>query len=128
MEKFIEDTMKEFYPSSYKSIYKKSPLLQYLNLKSSAIHGNSKSRRSLGNIYAIYSILYFYLKEKYQNFDGYEYTKLFSFFRKLYGGSKLQNHALNSRVNGEFKNKIVKEDENDLTISSKKSPTSISRG
>ena len=128
MEKFIEDTMKEFYPSSYKSIYKKSPLLQYLNLKSSAIHGNSNSRRSLGNIYAIYSILYFYLKEKYQNFDGYEYTKLFSFFRKLYGGSKLQNHALNSRVNGEFKNKIVKEDENDLTISSKKSPTSISRG
>ena len=63
MEKFIEDTMKEFYPSSYKNIYKKSPLLQYLNLKSSAIHGNSKSRRSLGNIYAIYSILYFYLKD-----------------------------------------------------------------
>ena len=123
MEEFIENIMKEFYPSSYEKIYKKSPLLQYLNLKSNAIHGNSKSRRSLGNIYAIYSILYFYLedgysnkKEKYQNFDGYEYTKLFSFFRKLYGGSKLQNHALNSRVNGEFKNKIVKEDENDLIL------------
>lgn len=25
-----------------------------------AVHGNSKSRRSLANIYAIYSILYFY--------------------------------------------------------------------
>lgn len=123
MEEFIENIMKEFYPSSYEKIYKKSPLLQYLNLKSNAIHGNSKSRRSLGNIYAIYSILYFYLKdnysnekEKYQNFDGYEYTKLFNFFRKLYGGSKLQNHALNSRVNTEFKNKIVKEDENDLIL------------
>lgn len=123
MEEFIEDTMKEFYPSSYEKIYEKSPLLQYLNFKSNAIHGNSKSRRSLGNIYAIYSILSFYLKdgfsnekEKYQNFDGYEYTKLFNFFRKLYGGSKLQNHALNSRVNGEFKNKIVKEDENDLIL------------
>jgi len=27
--------------------------------------------------------------------------------RTLYGGEKLQNHALNSRVNGEFKNKIA---------------------
>lgn len=34
----------------------------------------------------------------------------------MYGGQKLQNHALNSRVNGEFKNKIVKENENDLII------------
>ena len=123
MEKFIENILKKEHPFSFQQIYEKSPLLQYLNLKSNAIHGNSKSRRSLGNIYAIYSILYFYLedgysnkKEKYQNFGGYEYTKLFSFFRKLYGGSKLQNHALNSRVNGEFKNKIVKEDENDLIL------------
>ena len=67
MEKFIENIIKEFYPSSYENIYKKSPLLQYLNLKSNAIHGNSKSRRSLGNIYAIYSILYFYLKDNYSN-------------------------------------------------------------
>lgn len=37
---------------------------------------------------------------------GYEYTKLFKFYRGLYGGSKLQNHALNSRVNGEFLNKL----------------------
>ena len=123
MEKFIENILKKEDPFSFQQIYEKSPLLQYLNLKSNAIHGNSKSRRSLGNIYAIYSILYFYLedgysneKEKYQNFGGYEYTKLFNFFRKLYGGSKLQNHALNSRVNGEFKNKIVKEDENDLIL------------
>ena len=32
--------------------------------------------------------------------------KLFNHYRSLYGGSKLQNHALNSRVNGEFKNKF----------------------
>lgn len=32
--------------------------------------------------------------------------KLFNFYRSLYSGSKLQNHALNSRVNGEFKNKV----------------------
>lgn len=121
MEEFIKNIMKEFYPSSYEKFIK-SPLLQYLNLKSNAIHGNSKSRRSLGNIYAIYSILYFYLKDNYSNKK--KDIKIlmvmsiqnYLIFRKLYGGSKLQNHALNSRVNTEFKNKIVKEDENDLIL------------
>lgn len=36
--------------------------------------------------------------EEYKKFKGYEYTKLFVFFRGLYGGEKLQNHALNSKV------------------------------
>jgi len=40
---------------------------------------------------------------------------LFNFYRTLYGGSKLQNHALNSRVNGEFKNKFT-DIKNDLII------------
>lgn len=103
-------------------IFNNSPLIKYLDSKMGAINGNSKTRRSLANIYAIYSILYFYEKEyynnkdSYRNFYGYEYTQLFHFYRSLYGGQKLQNHALNSRVNGEFKNKIVKENENDLII------------
>ena len=77
-----------------------------------AVHGNSKTRRSLANIYAIYSILHYYQKdfynspEKYRKFDGYDYMLLFNYYRKLYGGSKLQNHALNSRVNCEFRNKF----------------------
>lgn len=54
-------------------------------------------------------------KEQYQQFDGYDYMKLFNFYRGLYGGGKLQNHALNSRVNGEFRNKI-KDVLNDLII------------
>lgn len=41
--------------------------------------------------------------------------RLFNYYRGLYGGSKLQNHALNSRVNGEFKNKFP-EVTNDLII------------
>ena len=77
-----------------------------------AVYGDSKTRRSLANIYAIYSLLHFYEEEffenksAYLNFEGYEYMKLFKFYRSLYGGSKLQNHALNSRVNGEFLNKL----------------------
>lgn len=128
MRKVLKDFIKTILVEELKSnkdkevinFFRSSPLLRYLNLKTDAIYGNSKSRRSLGNIYAIYSILNFYCKEffnkpkKYKNFEGYKYSDLFSFFRNLYGGSKLQNHALNSRVNAEFKNKIVQEDDNDL--------------
>lgn len=120
-EKFIEEILKKELPNDYQDVYDKSSLLQYLDKKMKAVHGNSKTRRSLANIYAIYSILYFYQndfyekKDEYRQFDGYDYMKLFNFYRKLYGGSKLQNHALNSRVNGEFHNKI-KETVNDLII------------
>lgn len=111
-EEFVEEILKKDYPKDYLKIYENSLLLQYLDKKMKAVHGNSKTRRSLANIYAIYSILYFYKDEfynrpdKYRKFGGYDYMKLFNFYRSLYGGSKLQNHALNSRVNGEFKNKF----------------------
>jgi len=71
-----------------------------------AIDGDSKSRRSLGSKYAIFSITHFYAEdfagdqEAYRSFPGYEFTKLFHFCRSLYGGEKLQNHALNSRQKG----------------------------
>lgn len=120
-EAFVSDILRAEYPQDYQQVYDKSPLLQYLDKKMKAVHGNSKTRRSLANIYAIYSILYFYRddffekKEAYLKFDGYDYMRLFNFYRSLYGGSKLQNHALNSRVNGEFHNKI-KDVVNDLII------------
>lgn len=122
MKDFIKEILEKHYGKDCKKIFNKSPLLQYLDFKMSAIYGNVKSRRSLANIYAIYSILHFYTQDfygksrEYKEFEGYEYTKLFKFYRSLYGGEKLQNHALNSRVNGEFKNKIVRENENDLII------------
>lgn len=120
-ESFVEDILKEQYPEEYQMIYDNNKLLQYLDKKMKAVHGNSKTRRSLANIYAIYSILYFYQndyygnKEKYRAFEGYDYMRLFNYYRSLYGGSKLQNHALNSRVNGEFRNKFS-DVTNDLII------------
>ncbi len=111
-EKFVKEILETEYHEKYQEIYDSSLLLQYLDKKMKAVHGNSKSRRSLANIYAIYSILYFYQEDfynqpdKYRNFGGYDYMRLFNHYRSLYGGSKLQNHALNSRVNGEFKNKF----------------------
>ncbi len=111
-ESFIEDILKECYLKEFQDIYDKSYLLQYLDKKMKAVHGNTKTRRNLASIYAIYAILYFYKsdfygdKEKYRRFEGYDYMRLLNFYKGLYGGSKLQNHALNSRVNGEFKNKF----------------------
>ncbi len=104
--------LKTDYPEDFQRIYDNSFLLQYLDKKMKAVHGNSKTRRSLASIYAIYSILYFYKDDyfnkpqDYRQFGGYDYMRLFNVCRNLYGGSKLQNHALNSRVNGEFKNKF----------------------
>jgi len=120
-EEFVAQKIKEEFPDNYQEIYDRSSLLQYLDKKMKAVHGDSKTRRSLANIYAIYSILYNYVDdfyaqpEKYKTFGGYDYMRLFTFYRGLYGGNKLQNHALNSRVNGEFKNKFTDLD-NDLII------------
>lgn len=111
-EDFIREILEEYFPIDNQYIYDNSLLLQYLDKKMKAVHGNSKTRRSLANIYAIYSILFFYQDDfynkpdVYRQFGGYDYTKLFNFYRSLYGGSKLQNHALNSRVNGEFRNRF----------------------
>ena len=120
-EDFVKEILKNSYGTSYQVVYDNSPLIQYLDKKMGAVHGDSKKRRSLANIYAIYSILVFYKDDffekpaEYRNFDGYDYMKLFNYYRGLYGGSKLQNHALNSRVNGEFRNKFPSA-ANDLII------------
>lgn len=120
-EQFVKEILVAEYQDNYQSIYDHSLLIQYLDKKMKAVHGNSKTRRSLANIYAIYSILHFYAEsyynkpDEYRKFLGFDYMLLFNFYRTLYGGSKLQNHALNSRVNGEFKNKFT-DIKNDLII------------
>lgn len=112
IENFVKDILKEEYPMDFQKVYDNSQLLQYLDKKMKAVHGNCKTRRSLANIYAVYSILHFYQEDFYQDkngykeFDGYDYMRLFTYYRNLYGGGKLQNHALNYRVNGEFRNKF----------------------
>lgn len=120
-EEFIKKILEEEYPVDYQAVYDDSLLIQYLDKKMGAVHGDSKKRRSLANIYAIYSILKFYKEDffnnpvRYREFLGYDYMRLFTYYRGLYGGSKLQNHALNSRVNGEFRNKFP-DIKNDLII------------
>lgn len=113
IEDFINQILVENYADKSSEIYKNSPLIQYLNLKSKAIHGDSKKRRSLAAWYSIYVLAKSYVNEgfynnlnKYKKFKGFHYKKIFRMQHKLYGGGKLQNHALNSRTNDEFANKI----------------------
>ena len=111
-EDFVRDILEKEYPTDFQQVYDNSMLIQYLDKKMKAVHSNSKTRRNLANIYAIYSILYFYKNhfyekaEEYRGFEGYDYMLLFNHYRSLYGGSRLQNHSFNSRVNGEFHNRI----------------------
>lgn len=123
LEEYIKNILMEDYNDNWSSVYKLSDLIKYLNLKSGAIHGRTKTRRSLANWYAIYSILtlykdngFFNNKKEYLKFEGFPYSSLLKFIRKQYGGEKLQNHALNSRVNTEFQNKITHDKNKNLII------------
>ncbi|MBD1908286.1 restriction endonuclease [Funiculus sociatus GB2-A5] len=90
-------------------IYSYCLLLQYINLKTSSAERGSKARSSFGNLYAIYVLVEDYINkgfninETYKNYEGAKFSALFRRQRELPFGEKLQNHALNDRVNGEFR-------------------------
>ena len=71
-------------------------------------NSNSKARSSFANLYAIYVILEDYIaqgfdkKSGYAKYKGAAFVKLFTRQRELPFGNKLQNHALNNRMNSEF--------------------------
>ena len=89
-------------------IFKNSNLIQYINLKTRSANKGSKARSSFANLYAIYVILEDYIakgfdkKSGYPKYEGSAFVKLFTRQRELPFGNKLQNHALNSRMNSEF--------------------------
>jgi len=90
-------------------IYERSPLLQYLNIKTRSAAQGSKSRGSFANLYAVYVLVEDYLKNSfdttnnYADYEGARFTDLLTRQRQLPFGSKLQNHALISRMNEEFR-------------------------
>ena len=91
------------------AIFDNSLLIQYLNIKTKSADRGSKARGSFANLYAIYVLVEDYLKHSfdkrgdYKNYEGARFSELFSRQRQLPFGSKLQNHALNSRCNEEFR-------------------------
>lgn len=91
------------------AIFQSSELLNYLNIKTKSVSRGSKSRGSFGNLYAIFTLVEDYINGNFQQVGGYEnyagakFTNLLKRQRELPFGNKLQNHALNHRMNQEFR-------------------------
>jgi len=104
----IKKILRKHFGKNFNDIYEKSQLIQYINIKTVSATRGSKSRSSFANLYAIYVLIEdyiehgFYKKGSYSDYDGAQFSRLFSRQRQLPFGSKLQNHALNHRLNEEF--------------------------
>jgi hypothetical protein len=105
----IKAVLKGRFGKAAEDIYEKSSLLQYLNLKTRSASRGSKARSSFANIYAVFVLVEDYLnhdfnkRRGYSNYEGAKFADLFKRQRELPFGSKLQNHALNHRLNEEFR-------------------------
>jgi len=90
-------------------VFESSPLIQYLNIKTRSASRGSKSRGSFANLYAVYVLVEDYIAHRYHKtgdytrYEGAVFSHLFKRQRELPFGSKLQNHALNHRLNEEFR-------------------------
>ena len=112
MNQSFESTINEYLESVYgensTEVLQHSYLLQYLVRKTKSANKGSKARGSFGNLYAIYVIVEDYInngfleKGNYSDYEGAMFTNLFNRQRELPFGGKLQNHALNHRMNEEF--------------------------
>lgn len=104
----IKSILQKHFGKSADDIFEKSQLIQYINEKTRSANKGSKARSSFANLYAIYVIIEDYIangfdkKGNYSKYQGAAFVKLFTRQRELPFGSKLQNHALNNRMNSEF--------------------------
>lgn len=105
----IKKVLEKYFGENSEQIFKNNALIQYLNIKTVSADRGSKSRGSFANIYAIYVLVEDYIKNDfhhktgYSKYDGAIFSDLFKRQRELPFGAKLQNHALNHRMNQEFK-------------------------
>lgn len=105
----IINIIHKYYPDQADIIFSQSELINYFNIKSKSANRGSKSRASFGNHYAIYVLVEdylngdFHLNNNYSKYEGAQFSNLLRRQRELPFGSKLQNHALNHRLNEEFK-------------------------
>jgi len=114
----ILSILRDHFGDSSETVFENSPLLQYLNVKTRSANRGSKARGAFANHYALYVLVEDYIKNgfvgdirkgfigerqgHYGKYDGARFSDLFRRQRELPFGAKLQNHALNSRLNDEF--------------------------
>jgi hypothetical protein len=104
----IKDILDRNFSSNATEIFEKSQLIQYINQKTRSAGKGSKARSSFANLYAIYVIIEDYIannfdeNDNYSKYEGASFHKLLARQRELPFGNKLQNHALNNRMNSEF--------------------------
>jgi hypothetical protein len=105
----IRKILSENFGENADAIFNGSKLLQYINQKTVSANKGSKARGSFGNLYAIYVLVEDYLNQDfdksggYSKYEGAKFSELLKRQRELPFGAKLQNHALNQRMNQEFK-------------------------
>ena len=107
--KRIKEILRNNFGKFSEEVFSQSHIIQYLNLKTKSASKGSKSRGSFANLYAIYVLVEDYISKdfqktgKYSDYEGAVFTNLLKRQRELPFGQKLQNHALNHRMNEEFK-------------------------
>lgn len=84
-------------------ISKDTVLYQYLEKKTKASNRDSKARRSLGNLYALYVLCEDYVNG---NTDGSTFTDLMRRMKSMPFGARLQNHPLDNRLNDEVRRRF----------------------
>lgn len=81
---------------------------QYIERKTKASDRDSKARRSLGNLYALYVLCNDFVAG---NKKGSSFTELMRKMKSMPFGAKLQNHPLDNRLNDEVRRQYNASDE-----------------
>ncbi len=104
----IVQILQEEFGTSGAEVLDKSLLLQYLNLKTRSAYRGSKARSNFASIYALYVLAEDYVNRgyvdsaTYADYEGAQFKNLLERAKHLPFGGSLQNHAFNTRLNGEF--------------------------
>jgi hypothetical protein len=108
----IINILKNHFGDYAEDIFEASSLLGYLNNKTKSANRGSKARGAFANHYALYVLVEDYIKKgfydrtasiSHSKYEGARFSDLLKRQRELPFGAKLQNHALNARLNDEFK-------------------------
>lgn len=108
----ILEVLAKHFGENASDVFVSSAVLGYINNKTKAANRGSKARGAFANHYALYVIVEDYIAKgfldgkagrPYAKYEGARFSDLFKRQRELPFGAKLQNHALNSRLNDEFR-------------------------